>query len=146
MTKPWFGLLQAVSVTSSKTFAKIARLCELIRSLLPITPRDVGLAFFLGCSSWLVLTPLWNHAVRGGLVDRALEMLFSPSYRVGKHLGHVIFPNSETRNATGALVAPFMGVAGEVLFLTALWVIAISRIRWKRARTEKHNCKEFQQS
>jgi hypothetical protein len=120
---------------SSKFVLKLAA----ARGKLRIRARDLFFAFLLGCSSWFVLMPVWNHAPQGGLLDKLLGGLFSPAYRLGKHLAHVIFPNNGARNTTGTYIAPVMGVVAEVLFLMALWTIAISLIRWRRCAKHRHD-------
>ena len=104
--------------------------------VLRLRRRDVGWAFLLGCFSWLVLTPVWIRATPGGVADRLIGGLFSPAYRVGKHLAHVVFPNSSIPNTTAYYVTPLIGVAGEVLLLISLWLIGIGGVRW--TRVSKH--------
>ena len=118
---------------------KLATPGNLLSSVLRIRVRDLFLAFLLGCCSWVLLTPLWNHALQGGLLDKILGALLSPAYRLGKHLAHAIFPNSGARNATGTYIAPLMGVVAEVLFLMALWTIAISLIRWRLCAKQRYD-------
>jgi hypothetical protein len=91
--------------------------------------RDFGLAALLSGCSWLVLTPIWIHSSKGGLADRAIEGLFSLPYRVGKHVAHLLFPdhgvNHAIRNNTGYYLGPLMGVGGELVFLMAIFFLAI---------------------
>jgi len=101
--------------------------------VLRLRRRDVGWAFLLGCFSWLVLTPVWIRATPGGVADRLIGGLFSPAYRVGKHLAHVVFPNSSIPNTTAYYVAPLIGVAGELLLLILLWLIGIGVVRWTQS-------------
>ncbi|MGA9041468.1 MAG: hypothetical protein WB421_13105 [Terriglobales bacterium] len=109
-----------------------------IRNILPFKPRDLGAAFLLALCSWFVLTPIWTHSSPGGIVDRAIGGLFYAPYRLGKHLAHVAFPDHgpdrAIRNPTGYYIAPLMGIAGEILFLMALWLIGIRIVHWMWAR------------
>ena len=97
----------------------------------------VGLAFLLACFSWCVLTLVWILSPPGGIADRSIGALFSPAYSVGKHLAHIVFPNSSNRNPIAYHVAPLTGAAGEVLLLTVLCLIGIGVVRWMRA--SKHD-------
>jgi hypothetical protein len=99
--------------------------------------RDFGLAFLLACFSWLILTPIWIHASPGGLVDTIIGGMFHIPYRVGKHLAHVLFPDSATRNTTRYYLAPIIGVAGEIVLLTALWLTAICVVYWRQSPKHK---------
>ena len=114
--------------------AKLATSRKLLEFGRRTRTRDLFFAFLLGCCSWFVLTRMWNRAPQGGLLDKVLGTLLFPPYRLGKHLAHVIFSNEGTRNITGAHVAPFVGVAVEILFLMALWTIAISLFRCRGVR------------
>jgi hypothetical protein len=102
--------------------------------LIPARRRIVWAAFFMACASWLVLTPVWVYCSPGGLADRVIGALFSPPYRAGKHVAHLIFRDSSLRNATAYYIAPFLGAIGEVLFLMGLWVIGMGLVRWIRGK------------
>jgi hypothetical protein len=99
--------------------------------------RDLVLAFLLACTSWLILTPIWIHASAGGLADKIIGGLFHVPYRVGKHLAHVLFPDSATRSTTRYYLAPMMGVAGEIVFLTAVCLAGICVVRSRQARKNR---------
>jgi hypothetical protein len=96
--------------------------------------RGAVWAILLACVSWIVLTLLWSHASTGGLADKIVGSVLSPSYQLGKHLAHICFPNYNSRNATGTYLAPVFGVAAEILFLTALWLLALWIRAWIRTR------------
>jgi hypothetical protein len=106
--------------------------------------RDLVLAFLLACFSWLVLTPIWIHASPGGLADTIIGGLFHVPYRVGKHFAHLLFPDSVTRNTTRYYLAPMMGIAGEILLLTALWLAGIRVVRWRQAVKQKSSSAPLQ--
>jgi hypothetical protein len=91
--------------------------------------RDVGVGLLLACISWFLLTALWTMATPGGLYDKIVGGLFSLPYRAGKHLTHVMLPNTSVRNATAYYIAPVVGIGSEILFLLLLWlaVLAIAR-------------------
>jgi|SRR5277367_327591 len=97
--------------------------------------RDVISALLLACVSWIVLTLVWTQSSTGGLTDKIVGTVLSPSYQLGKHFAHVCFPNYNSRNATGTYLAPVFGVAAEILFLTVLWLLAV----WIRARTRSRS-------
>jgi len=96
--------------------------------------RDLVLAFLLACASWLILTPIWVHASPGGIVDTIIGGMFHVPYRAGKHLAHVLFPDSATRSTTRYYLAPIFGVAGEILILTSVWLTGFSVVRLRQAR------------
>jgi len=110
-----------------------------IRGRSGLKSRDLALAFLLACISWLALTLVWTHASPGGLSDRIVGILLSPSYRVGKHLAHLCFPNQSGRNIIGYYLAPLFGVATEVAFFMALWLVGIGIRRWMNTRRSLQN-------
>jgi hypothetical protein len=94
--------------------------------------RDLAVAFLLACISWLALTTLWAHVSPGGLTDKIIGNVLSPSYRVGKHFAHLCFPNYSSRNNIGYYFAPLFGVATDIVFLSAMWLVGIRIRRWTR--------------
>jgi len=92
--------------------------------------RDLAVGLLLACISWFLLTAVWTVATPEGLYDKIVGGLFSIPYRAGKHLTHIILPNTSIRNATAYYLAPLVGVCSEILLLLLLWltVIAIARL------------------
>jgi hypothetical protein len=106
------------------------RICVISRRRL----RDLVLASLLACASWLILMPIWIHASPGGLTDKIIGGMFHVPYRAGKHLAHVLFPDSAARSTTRYYLAPMFGVAGEILLLTAVWLAGFGVVRLRQAR------------
>src|SRR5215469_218350 len=103
---------------------------EAARGLFGLKLRDLAVGLLLACFSWFLLTAVWTVAPPGGLYDKIVGGLFSIPYRAGKHLTHVVLPNTSVRNATAYYLAPVVGICSEILLLLLLWltVIAIGRL------------------
>ena len=110
-------------------------LLYLIRAVLWLKRRAVGLAFLLAIPSWFVLVGIWVHSSTGGTADRVLGGLLSPAYRAGQHVGQIIFPDCAMPRATLARCSLF-GVMGEFLLLMLLCYIGIRVVR--RVQGKEH--------
>ena len=117
----------------------VMQLRRLTCGLVRLESRDLGVAFLVACISWVAITLAWSRATPGGNADKIINSLLSPPYRVGKHLGHVFFPNYSSRNTLGFYFAPLFGVAVELSCLMALWIVAVSCRRWFRVRKGARN-------
>ena len=100
------------------------------RGFFALKLRDLAVGLLLACISWFLLTAAWTVATPGGLYDKVVGGVFSIPYRAGKHLTHVILPNTSVRNATAYYLAPVVGICSEILLLLLLWLtlIAIGRL------------------
>lgn len=103
---------------------------EAARGLFALKLRDLAIGLLLACISWFLLTAVWTVATPGGLYDKIVGGLFSIPYRAGKHLTHVILPNTSVRNASAYYLAPVVGICSEILLLLLFWLtmIAIARL------------------
>ncbi len=101
----------------------------LIRAVLWLKRRALGLAFLLAIPSWFVLVGIWIHSATGGITNRILGTLLTPESRVGHIVGQFIFPDYATRGSTGWYVVPLFGAMGQFVLLMALWYVGIRLVR-----------------
>jgi hypothetical protein len=104
-----------------------SRALLLVRAILWLQKRVIGLAFLLAFASFVALSLIASFSPH---LWQLLSRPLLPVYDLGERIGMVFFPDYAIRGTKGFYLVPLFGAAAQFLLSWAFWFVLV-RVFWR---------------